>query len=311
LTVETRDFKTIFEKIDFYENHPLSEYTYTKVGGNAEVLFLPKCIEELRIIRKYATEHEIPMTVLGNASNLIIRDGGIKGFVVLLEKMNDITVNDKKVTAFAGAKLIEASEIAREVSLSGLEFASGIPGSIGGAIYMNAGAYGGEIADVFEDCQVMLKDGRLEVWTKEMMHFGYRSSALQAGGVICVSATLALTYGDIIEISQKMEELDEKRRLRQPLEYPSCGSVFKRPEGYFTGKLIQDTGLQGRIIGGAQVSTKHAGFIVNIGGASACDYEQLIALIIAEVQAKFGVTLQPEVRIIGEKISCDELQADS
>lgn len=299
--IDKNEIETLFSDYTYFLDYPIHEYTYTKVGGNADLLFFPKTVAELTKIRQYATNRQIPLIVLGNSSNLIVRDGGIRGIVVMLEKMNQIQVKGNRITAFAGAKLIETSELARDASLTGLEFAAGIPGSIGGAVFMNAGAYGGEISDVFESCQVMFPDGRVETWTQEQMYFSYRMSAIQKSDVICISATFQLEVGNIGDISAKMEELNAQRCAKQPLEFPSCGSVFKRPVGHFTGKLIQDAGLQGKILGGAQISEKHAGFIVNLGNATASDYEALIEFIIETVQKKFGVTLQPEVRIIGQK----------
>lgn len=287
-------------EIKHFFNYPICEFTYTKVGGPCDVLFFPKTTAELIQIKKFATANSVPLTVLGNASNLIVRDGGIRGFVVLLEELNQVIISEESITALAGAKLVEVSEVARDAGLTGLEFAAGIPGSIGGAVYMNAGAYGGEISNVFESCEIVDKNGEILILNQEEMQFGYRKSVIQNSGNICLKATFKLKSGDKQAISEEMMRLNTERQLKQPLEYPSCGSVFKRPEGYFTGKLIQDAGLQGKTIGGAQISQKHAGFIVNIGNATAKDYEDLIAFIIATIQEKFDVTLQPEVRIIGE-----------
>ncbi|MBS7577463.1 MULTISPECIES: UDP-N-acetylmuramate dehydrogenase [unclassified Enterococcus] len=299
--IDKDEIEGLFSSYTYYLDYPISEYTYTKVGGKADLLFFPKTVLELAKIRQYATNRQIPLIVLGNSSNLIVRDGGIRGIVVMLEQMNQVQISGAQMTAFAGAKLIEVSELARDASLTGLEFAAGIPGSVGGAVFMNAGAYGGEISDVFISCQVMLTDGHVETWTAEQMSFSYRMSAIQKKEVICVSATFQLEVGNISEIASEMEALNAQRCAKQPLDLPSCGSVFKRPAGYFTGKLIQDAGLQGKILGGAQISEKHAGFIVNLGTATASDYENLIEFIIKAVQEKFGVTLQPEVRIIGQK----------
>lgn len=282
-------------------NEPLNKYTYTKTGGPADILMFPKDVNEVKQILAYAVEKEIPWQVLGNASNLIVRDGGLRGIVIILTEMNQIKVQGTQISAEAGATLIETTKIARENSLTGMEFACGIPGSIGGAVYMNAGAYGGEIKDCFKSAEVLYSDGTIKTLTLEEMNFAYRHSAIQEQHSIILSATFGLEKGDKKEISAKMKELTELRQSKQPLEYPSCGSVFKRPKGHYTGPLIIEAGLQGYQLGGAQVSTKHAGFIVNIADATATDYIELIAYIQEVVNEKFGIMLETEVRIIGEE----------
>ncbi|MDT2801454.1 UDP-N-acetylmuramate dehydrogenase [Vagococcus lutrae] len=282
-------------------NEPLSNYTFTKTGGPADVLAFPRSQQEARELVEYCLAHQYPWLVLGNASNLIVRDGGIEGFVLMLTEMNQIDVHEDKIVAEAGAKLIETSREAYRASLTGLEFACGIPGSIGGAIYMNAGAYGGEIKDVFESCDVLWADGTFETLTLEQLEFSYRHSVLQERKGVVLSVTFALQQGDASAIKAQMDELTHLRESKQPLEYPSCGSVFKRPEGHFTGKLIQDAGLQGYIQGGAQISTKHAGFIVNINQATATDYVTLIRYIQEVIFEKYQVKLETEVRIIGRE----------
>ncbi|MBP1041182.1 UDP-N-acetylmuramate dehydrogenase [Vagococcus sp. BWB3-3] len=280
---------------------PLSRYTFTKTGGPADVLLFPKTKEEVKAIVNYCLGEAHPWLVLGNASNLIVRDGGIAGFVLMLAEMKDIALVDQKIIVEAGAKLIDTTYFALEQGLTGLEFACGIPGSIGGAIYMNAGAYGGEVVDVFESVEVIWEDGSFERLTKEQMDFSYRHSVMQKRKGVVLEVTFALVPGDKEQISAKMNELTALREAKQPLEYPSCGSVFKRPEGHFTGKLIQDAGLQGLTWGGAQISTKHAGFIVNINQATATDYVELIQHIQAVIFEKFQVKLEAEVRIIGRE----------
>ncbi|SJZ69875.1 UDP-N-acetylmuramate dehydrogenase [Pilibacter termitis] len=287
-------------KILFAE--PLKNFTFTKVGGNADALIFPKTIEEVRLIVDYAQKNKIPYLVLGNASNLIVRDGGIRGFVLMLTDMTEIIVSDKCITAQAGAELIDVTKEACKHHLTGFEFACGIPGSIGGAVYMNAGAYDGEIQNIFTSCEVLLENGTIETWQLEEMNFSYRHSKAQEQKVVILSASFHLEKGEIDNIQARMDELTRLRQEKQPLEFPSCGSVFKRPEGYFTGKLIQDANLQGFKYGGAQISEKHAGFIVNIDNATARDYEELIAYIIKVVKEKFDVTLEVEVRIIGESL---------
>lgn len=286
--------------IEFKLNEPLSKYTFTKTGGNADVLAFPKTREELVEIVDTARVNKVAITIIGNASNLIIKDGGIRGIVIILPNFHKISVSETKVTAEAGATIINTTIAAQKAGLTGIEFAAGIPGSVGGAVFMNAGAYGGEIKDVFESAEVLLPDGHIVTLTHDDMKFAYRHSTVQDDGGIVISATFALKRGNKEVIQEKMDRLNELRRSKQPLEYPSCGSVFKRPKGHFTGPLIIKAGLQGKIVGGAQVSMKHAGFIVNIKHATATDYMNLIHLIQKTVKEKFDVELQTEVRIIGE-----------
>ncbi|MFH5812154.1 UDP-N-acetylmuramate dehydrogenase [Companilactobacillus sp. FL22-1] len=287
--------------IEFKLDEPLSKYTFTKTGGPADVLAFPKTREELVEIVDTARTNQVPITVIGNASNLIIKDGGIRGIVIILPNFHRIEVSETKVTAEAGATIINTTIAAQKAGLTGIEFAAGIPGSVGGAVFMNAGAYGGEIKDVFESAEVLLPDGHITTLTHEDMNFSYRHSTVQDDGGIVISATFALKRGNKVTIQEEMDRLNELRRSKQPLEYPSCGSVFKRPKGHFTGPLIIKAGLQGKIIGGAQVSMKHAGFIVNIKHATATDYLDLIHLIQKTIKEKFDVELQTEVRIIGEE----------
>ena len=244
--------------------------------------------------------------VLGNASNLIVQDGGIRGVVIMLTEMKQIHVKGTMVIAEAGASLIDTTYAALAESLTGFEFACGIPGSVGGAVYMNAGAYGGEIKDVFAEVDLLLEDGTLKTLTKEEMVFSYRHSKIQELRAIVLEARFSLQTGDYEAIKARMDELTELRQSKQPLEYPSCGSVFKRPVGHYTGQLIQQAGLQGLKWGGAQISEKHAGFIVNIDHATATDYIELIAHIQEVIKEKFDVSLETEVRIIGEKQALSE-----
>ncbi|WHY77154.1 UDP-N-acetylmuramate dehydrogenase [Neobacillus sp. WH10] len=281
-------------------NEPLSNYTYTKTGGNGDFVITPKTYQEVQNVYKYSLEYNIPITILGNGSNLIVKDGGIRGLVLILTEMNNIYLLDKKIKAQSGASIIEVSGFALKSSLTGLEFACGIPGSIGGALYMNAGAYGGIVSDVLQEALVLDTNGDFLTLSKDEMELDYRKSSIAQNGYLVLEATFGLTPGNFNEIKTKMDELTFQRESKQPLEYPSCGSVFKRPPGYFAGKLIQDSGLQGKQIGGAQVSTKHAGFIVNVGSASASDYLELISHIQNTVKTKFDVDLEPEVIIIGE-----------
>ncbi|MGH1705574.1 UDP-N-acetylenolpyruvoylglucosamine reductase [Enterococcus sp. AZ034] len=290
-----------FPEIALLKDEALLNYTYTKTGGPADILAFPKSAKEVEQIVAYCRETYTPWLVLGNASNLIVRDGGIRGVVIMLSEMNQITVEDTTLIVEAGAKLIDTTYVALHESLTGFEFACGIPGSVGGAVFMNAGAYDGEIQDIFASCDVLLADGRVVTMMKEEMAFSYRHSTLQDQHAIILSARFDLAQGDQDQIKKRMDELTELRQLKQPLEYPSCGSVFKRPVGHFTGKLIQDAGLQGLKWGGAQISEKHAGFIVNVDHATATDYVELIAHIQQVIKERFDVQLETEVRIIGEE----------
>lgn len=290
---------TEFPEIEIKQDEPLMRYTYTHTGGPADWLAFPKNVDEVKQLVTYATAQQLPLTVLGNASNLIVRDGGITGLTLILTKMDQITVNGNEVTAQAGAAYIDTTIAARDHSLTGLEFAAGIPGSVGGAIFMNAGAYGGETRLVADRATVLLPDGTIKELSNEELDFGYRHSSIQENHGVVLDATFKLTPGDHDQIKAKMDELNARRAAKQPLDLPSCGSVFKRPTGYYAGKLIHDAGLQGYTSGGAQVSKKHAGFIVNIDHGTANDYVNVIHHVQATVKEKFGVCLETEVRIIG------------
>ena len=286
--------------IEILFNEPLKQYTYTKVGGAADYLAFPRNQYELKRIVTFANAQEIPWMVLGNSSNIIVRDGGIEGFVIMFDHFHDVRVNGYVIEAEAGAKLIDVTHVARYHSLTGFEFACGIPGSIGGAVYMNAGAYGGEIAHILQSCKVLTPEGEIKTLTAEELAFGYRHSKIQENGDVVISAKFALAPGNYDQIDQEMARLTHLRELKQPLEYPSCGSVFKRPVGYFAGQLISEAGLKGHRIGGVVVSEKHAGFMINVDHGTAKDYEDLIAHVIATVEKSSGVTLEREVRIIGK-----------
>lgn len=300
--VNKNNMQETLKEIKLLFDEPLKNVTFTKTGGPADVLAFPKNQEEVRNLVGYCEVQKIPWLVLGNASNLIVRDGGIRGVVIMLTEMNHMEVTGEQLTVEAGAKLIDTTYYALDNQLTGFEFACGIPGSVGGAVYMNAGAYGGEIKDVFATVDVLLEDGTIETISTEDMDFSYRFSKLQQLKGIALRADFQLKKGDKEAIKARMVELTELRESKQPLEYPSCGSVFKRPEGHFTGKLIQDAGLQGLKWGGAQISEKHAGFIVNIDHATATDYIELIAHIQQVIKEKFDVALETEVRIIGEEV---------
>ena len=280
----------------------MKEHTTFRVGGAADYFIQPKSAEELRAALEILHRYEIPVLVIGNGSNLLVRDKGIRGAVIqIYNRMADITVAGDTIYAKGGALLSAVAARAAEKSLTGLEFASGIPGSIGGAVVMNAGAYGGEMKDVLVSVEVLTQELEIKTIPVAELDLGYRHSIIPEKGYIVLGATLRLKEGNAAEIRGRMAELAEQRRAKQPLQYPSAGSTFKRPEGYFAGKLVQDAGLKGKTIGGAQVSEKHSGFLINIGGATAQDILDLIAFCQKEVKEQFGVTLETEVKIVGEE----------
>ncbi|GGH52580.1 UDP-N-acetylenolpyruvoylglucosamine reductase 2 [Paenibacillus silvae] len=286
------------EKVKF--NEPLKNHTFIQIGGKADILVHPTTVEEITKVVEIANSHQLPLTVIGKGSNVIIKDGGIRGVTISLSHFDQIKVEGTRIMAQSGSDIIDVSRTALAHSLTGLEFACGIPGSTGGALYMNAGAYGGQIADVIEQATVITREGNVVVIPREEMKLSYRNSLFKMDHYIILDAEFSLRQGDKQEIASKMDELTFLRESKQPLEYPSCGSVFKRPEGYFAGKLIQDCQLQGTRIGGAEISMKHAGFIVNVDHATAKDYEDLIQFIQKKVWDTFQVELETEVIFLGE-----------
>ncbi|MBF0710714.1 MULTISPECIES: UDP-N-acetylmuramate dehydrogenase [unclassified Gemella] len=283
-------------------NVELKNYSYTKTGGMADKLILVKTADELIKILNFAKETNEQVTILGNGSNVLISDKGIRGITIVTQEMKKIELLENNlVSCEAGVTLKELTDFLIEKELSGLEFACGIPGSIGGAIFMNAGAYGGEVKDVVATIETVTLSGEKKVYSNKDMKFAYRYSVVQETKDIITKVYFQLKEGVKTEILEKVTQLNKLRSDKQPLEYPSCGSVFKRPEGYFAGKLIQDAGLQGLTVGGAQVSKKHAGFMVNINNATCDDYKELIKQVQEKVLADSGVKLEPEVKIIGEE----------
>lgn len=282
-------------------NESMANHTTFRIGGPADALFFPSSAAEFCTALEAAKAAAVPVTMIGNGSNLLVRDGGIRGLVIAMgEPFSEIRVEGSRIFAQAGARLTKLAAVAQEHGLTGLEFASGIPGSVGGGCAMNAGAYGGELSDVLVCAEVLL-DGELRVMTRDELEMGYRSTLpLRRGGVV-LSAEFELKKGDPAAILERMKELNARRRDKQPLNYPSAGSAFKRPEGYFAGALIEQCGLKGFAIGGAQVSEKHAGFVVNIGNATARDVQDLLRHVQEVVKANTGVTLEPEVRLLGEE----------
>ncbi|WP_238916610.1 UDP-N-acetylmuramate dehydrogenase [Clostridium sp. YIM B02555] len=293
-------FEEIYEESQIQLNAKMSEHIYFKVGGPVDILLIPTNIQQIRDSITICKENKIPFYVIGNGSNLLVRDGGIRGVVIKLCELNKIECIDNKVIAECGALLKDVSEKATENSLSGFQFACGIPGSIGGAVFMNAGAYDGEISFVIESAEVLDDNQELKILSKEELNLGYRKSVVMEKGYVVLKATFALVPGQKDVIQARVDELTTRRVERQPLEYPSAGSTFKRPEGHFAGKLIQDAGLKGFTIGGACVSEKHAGFVINKGNGTAKDVLAVIYHVKDEVKKQFGVDLYPEVRILGE-----------
>lgn len=280
---------------------PMSEHTTIRIGGPADILVTAQSAREIAFLVTCANEYHIPMMMLGNGSNLLVKDGGIRGLVVQFgEEMSSISVEGTVLTAKAGASLAAVAKEAARHSLTGLCYACGIPGTVGGGVYMNAGAYGGELKEAIIEVEAITADGQIQTYTGEEMHFGYRHSRAQEEVLIITSVKFQLAQGDKDTIWAEMKEFNRRRNEKQPMDVPSAGSTFKRPEGHFAGQLIDQAGLRGVKVGDAQVSEKHAGFLVNTGNATAADFLSLIALVQRTVAEKHGVWLTPEVRIVGE-----------
>lgn len=280
---------------------PMSKHTTFRIGGPADFYLCPHSTKEVQQTVQICKEENLPYFILGNGSNLLVSDKGYRGAIIQLWKnFSDISVKDCCITAKAGALLSKVAAEALEEGFTGMEFASGIPGTIGGAVFMNAGAYGGEMKDIIKEVKVLDDQGEIRVLSNEEMKLGYRTSIVKEKGYTVLSAVLQLKKGEVSVIRETMEDLKNRRTSKQPLDMPSAGSTFKRPEGYFAGKLIMDSGLRGFSVGGAQVSEKHCGFVVNKGGATAEDVTALIREVQRRVKEKFGVELETEVRFLGE-----------
>mgnify|MGYP004478285833 FL=1 len=281
------------------ENVTLAPYTTMRTGGPAALFAEPRNAQQLAHVHQWAQEKGLSLLILGNGSNLLIADSGFDGLVIHLGRaLSEVSVFANTLTAQAGASLAAAARAAAQASLTGLEFAAGIPGSIGGAVCMNAGAYGGEIAQVIVSARLLTPEGVRTV-SKDELSLGYRSSAVMQNGWVVLEATFELAPGSPDEIKATMADLAARRREKQPLQYPSCGSFFKRPVGYYAGALIEQAGLKGYRVGDAQVSEMHAGFVINRGHATSSEIYRLMQEVQCRVQAQFGVTLEPEVRLIG------------
>jgi len=279
---------------------PMAGHTTFRIGGPADCFVQLENEEQLRGIQRYLTMVEVPFFLLGNGSNLLVSDEGYRGVILQVgQKMNKIVVEGNQIVAQAGATMAQVARAAWENGLTGLEFASGIPGTIGGGVVMNAGAYGGELCQVVTMVKVVSKDGEILELDNETMEFGYRTSTVRNNGFTVIEVTFRLEAGDKDAIKAKMDDLASRRREKQPLEYPSAGSTFKRPEGHFAGQLIMEAGLRGFQIGGAKVSDKHCGFVINAGGATAKDVRAVIAEVQNQVKNKFNVDLETEVIYLG------------
>lgn len=291
---------TRLPELEVRKEEPMCQHTTFRIGGPAEYFVSPNR-EQIAEVFRIARAHEIPVTVIGNGSNLLVGDKGIRGLVIEIgSAMNTISVQDNHIVVGAGALLSQVAAKAAAAGLGGMEFAAGIPGSVGGAVTMNAGAYGGEMKDILQNVTVLTEDGCICTLDVGEMDLSYRHSCVPEKHFVVLEAEVALEYKPEEEIRRQMEELRKQRVEKQPLEYPSAGSTFKRPEGYFAGKLIMDAGLRGYCVGDAQVSEKHCGFVINRKNASAAEVRQLMQDVQARVEEQFGVRLEPEVKMFGD-----------
>ncbi|MBU5485169.1 UDP-N-acetylmuramate dehydrogenase [Clostridium sp. MSJ-11] len=299
-----KDFIIMLEKILGKDNvkidEPMKKHTSFRVGGPVDILVTPESYDQVREVVEVSKKNNVPLLILGNGSNLLVRDGGVRGIIMKLCKLDDIKVEGNKIIAQSGALLSKVSNIAAQNCLAGFEFASGIPGSVGGALTMNAGAYNGEISQVIESAYVLNNNGEFKKLTKEELELGYRMSSIIKYGYTVVEAVFNLNNGEQEKIYGRIQDLSQRRRDKQPLEYPSAGSTFKRPEGHFAAKLIEDSGLKGANVGDAEVSKKHSGFIINKGNATAKDIIKLIEMVQKTVREKYDIDLHTEVMIVGE-----------
>ena len=295
MDVKIDKLKQIIPEKYILSNEPMKKHTTFRIGGPADIFAAPESIEEIEAVCRFAKEEGIPLFVLGNGSNLLVADDGMDGIVLQIYKnYSGIEVNGNE-----GTLLSSTSKAALNEELTGFEFAGGIPGTFGGAVVMNAGAYGGEMVQVLKEVKVLTKDGEIKTLKAEELELGYRTSNVLKNEYVVLEGVIALEKGNKEEIKTKMDEYALARKTKQPLEYPSAGSTFKRPEGYFAGKLIQDAGLKGYQVGDAQVSEKHSGFVINRGNATAADVMQLISDVADKVKEQFGVTMEPEVKRVG------------
>ena len=282
-------------------NEPMSRHTTFRIGGPADLFLLPNTVEEIKKIREICIQEQESYFILGNGSNLLVSDSGFRGVIIqTYRNLAQIQVEEDCIRAQAGALLSGIAQAAKAASLTGFEFAAGIPGTLGGAVVMNAGAYGGEMKDVLKEATVLDSEGQICRIPAGKLAMGYRTSVIKEAGYMVLEAVISLKKGDPDQIRETMKDLTQRRISKQPLEYPSAGSTFKRPEGYFAGKLIMDSGLRGYTHGGAQVSEKHCGFVINTGGATARDVCELMEHVQKTVYEKYNVKLEPEVKFLGD-----------
>ena len=298
-------FQTLGQNMRVLYDEPMADHTTFRVGGPADLMAIPENVEQLRQAIRLCRDASIPWYVIGNGSNLLVSDKGYRGVVIKICRNMDLIEKEEKggrlrVRAGAGVLLATLARSVCDDEWTGFEFATGIPGTLGGGITMNAGAYGGEMSQILSGVTVLTAQGAIEEWPADRLELGYRKSRIQKEEAIALEAVMEFEKGDIGQIRETVRSLAAERRKKQPLEYPSAGSTFKRPEGYFAGKLIQDAGLKGYRVGGAQVSEKHSGFVINADHATAADIYQLMRDVGAIVYKKFGVRLEPEVRLLGE-----------
>ena len=295
------ELQKIGEAPEVLLSEPMSSHTTFRLGGSADVFVTPRSVESAAAVFSAVRRSGLPFFVIGNGSNLLVSDAGYRGIVIRIYRdMSTIRVEGNRITAEAGATLSAIASEARDAGLGGFEFASGIPGTLGGAVVMNAGAYGGEMKDVLEEATVLTPESEIKVIPVHDLRLGYRTSIIKDADYVVLSASLLLHPDDPEEIRGRMKDLQQRRVSKQPLEYPSAGSTFKRPEGYFAGKLIEDAGLRGFRVGGAMVSEKHCGFVINRGDATAADVKLLIEQVAERVYENSGVRLEPEVKFLGE-----------
>lgn len=296
-----QEFIDLLGEENVFVDEPMKAHTTFRIGGPADLFLVPDSWEKLSAVLKVCSRQKLPYFILGNGSNLLVSDSGYRGVVIqLYRNMSRITVEGTCIRAQSGALLSGIAAAAKNASLTGFEFAGGIPGTLGGAVVMNAGAYGGEMKDVLREVTVMDKNGAIFSIPAEDLAMGYRTSIIKNAGYLVLEAEIALEKGDMEAIKSRMRQLTEQRTTKQPLEYPSAGSTFKRPEGYFAGKLIMDSGLRGYRVGGAQVSEKHCGFVINTGDATASDVRTLMKNVSDMVYEKYKVRLEPEVKFLGD-----------
>jgi|LGVE01.1.fsa_nt_gb UDP-N-acetylmuramate dehydrogenase len=298
LTLEK--LKAVMASEYIYENESMTEHTSFKTGGKADLLLIPQSKINFCKALAIAKESQFPVYFMGNGTNLLVRDKGYRGIIINTKGLKKVEINDNFIKAEPGISLKDLADLALENELTGLEFASGIPGSLGGGVTMNAGAYDGEMKNVIQSIEVIKEDGTIEEIPVAECEFGYRKSIIQKNPWVLIGINLKLNKGNYHDIKTKMDDLNQRRQTKQPLEYPSAGSTFRRPEGYYAGKLVQDAGFRGYTVGGAQVSEKHSGFVINKGNATTDDILTLIHAIQKGVKEQFGVDLVTEVIVIGE-----------